>query len=181
MSYNAPLVQALGTYAVVCEKAVRRDSSKPLPKFYSIEHNNSKNRSISRSFRSLLPVIAANLVTFLINSYLSKTSHPTNSNLAWFSYTTVSANPRVHSMLIRCRRFSQNSVVMPYSGRANSKIALPTRVHLLVQGWNIEDIITYKKKLLYTVPNAWNSIPQAIRIVETIARFKKELKSHLLR
>ena len=38
-----------------------------------------------------------------------------------------------------------------------------------------------KKSFLYTAPNAWNTIPQAIRNTETIAQFKKELKSHLLR
>ena len=37
-----------------------------------------------------------------------------------------------------------------------------------------------KRSLLYTAPNTWNSIPQAIRNAETIERFKKELKSHLL-
>ena len=37
-----------------------------------------------------------------------------------------------------------------------------------------------KNSLLYTAPNAWNSIPQAIRNAETIARFEKELKSHIL-
>ena len=37
-----------------------------------------------------------------------------------------------------------------------------------------------KRSFLYTAPNTWNSIPQAIRNAETIERFKKELKSHLL-
>ena len=37
-----------------------------------------------------------------------------------------------------------------------------------------------KKGFLYTAPNTWNSIPQAIRNAETIEKFKKELKSHLL-
>ena len=36
-----------------------------------------------------------------------------------------------------------------------------------------------KKSFLYTAPTAWNSIPQAIRNAETIARFKNELKSLL--
>ena len=30
-----------------------------------------------------------------------------------------------------------------------------------------------KKSFLYTAPNAWNSIPKAIRMAETIARFKR--------
>ena len=34
------------------------------------------------------------------------------------------------------------------------------------------------RSFFYIVSNAWNSIPQAIRNAETIARFKKELKSH---
>ena len=37
-----------------------------------------------------------------------------------------------------------------------------------------------KRSFLYTAPNTWNSIPQAIRNAKTIERFKKELKSHLL-
>ena len=37
-----------------------------------------------------------------------------------------------------------------------------------------------KRSFLYTAPNPWNSIPQAIRNAETIERFRKELKSHLL-
>jgi len=41
-----------------------------------------------------------------------------------------------------------------------------------------------KRTFLYTAPNAWNSIPQAIRSADTIARFKRveispfELKKH---
>ena len=37
-----------------------------------------------------------------------------------------------------------------------------------------------KRSFLYTAPNTWSSIPQAIRNAEAIERFKKELKSHLL-
>ena len=37
-----------------------------------------------------------------------------------------------------------------------------------------------KKCFLYTGPKAWNSIPQLIRDTESIVRFKKDLKSHLL-
>ena len=37
-----------------------------------------------------------------------------------------------------------------------------------------------KNSFLYTGPNAWNSISQAVRNAETIAQFKIELKSHLL-
>ena len=44
--------------------------------------------------------------------------------------------------------------------------------NLHVQKLKLEDT----KSFLYTAPNTWNSIPQAIRNAETIARFKKELK-----
>ena len=37
-----------------------------------------------------------------------------------------------------------------------------------------------KKSFLYTGPKAWNSIPQLIRDTESVVRFKKDLKSHLL-
>ena len=37
-----------------------------------------------------------------------------------------------------------------------------------------------KKSFLYTGPKAWNSIPQLIRDIESVVRFKKDLKSHLL-
>ena len=37
-----------------------------------------------------------------------------------------------------------------------------------------------KKSFLYTGPQAWNSIPQLIRDTESVVRFKKDLKSHLL-
>ena len=37
-----------------------------------------------------------------------------------------------------------------------------------------------RKSFLYTGPKAWNSIPQLIRDTESIVRFKKDLKSHLL-
>ena len=37
-----------------------------------------------------------------------------------------------------------------------------------------------KRSFLYTAPIAWSSIPRAIRNAETIARFEKKLKSHLL-
>ena len=37
-----------------------------------------------------------------------------------------------------------------------------------------------KKSFLYTGPKAWNSIPQHIRDTESVVRFKKDLKSHLL-
>ena len=36
------------------------------------------------------------------------------------------------------------------------------------------------KKFLYTGPKAWNSIPQLIRDTESVVRFKKDLKCHLL-
>ena len=36
-----------------------------------------------------------------------------------------------------------------------------------------------KRSFLYTAPNTWNSIPQAIGNAESIERFKKDLKSHL--
>ena len=37
-----------------------------------------------------------------------------------------------------------------------------------------------KKRFLYTGPKAWNSIPQLIRDTESVVRFKKDLKCHLL-
>ena len=37
-----------------------------------------------------------------------------------------------------------------------------------------------KKSFLYTGSKAWNSIPQLIRDTESVVRFKKDLKSHLL-
>ena len=36
-----------------------------------------------------------------------------------------------------------------------------------------------KKSFLYTGPKAWNSIPRLIRDTESVARFKKDVKSHL--
>ena len=37
-----------------------------------------------------------------------------------------------------------------------------------------------EKSFLFTAPNGWNSISQAIRNAEIIARFKKGLESHIL-
>ena len=49
--------------------------------------------------------------------------------------------------------------------------------NLQVQKLKLEHI---KRSFLYTAPNTENSIPQSIKNAETIERFKKELKSHLL-
>ena len=67
-------------------------------------------------------------------------------------------------------KFTERSALSNYNTR-NMK-------NLHVQKLKLEHT---KRSCLYTAPNAWNRIPQAIRNGETIARFEKELKSHLLR
>ena len=67
-------------------------------------------------------------------------------------------------------KFTERSALSNYNTR-NMK-----NIH--VQKLRLENT---KRRFLYTTPNAWNSIPQAIRNAEAIARFKKELKSHLFR
>ena len=66
-------------------------------------------------------------------------------------------------------KFIERSAISNYNTR-NMK-------NLHVQKLKLEHT---KKSFLYTAPNAWNIIPQAIRNAENIAQFKKELKSPLL-
>ena len=67
-------------------------------------------------------------------------------------------------------RFIERSALSNYKTR-NMK-------NLHVQKLKLEHT---KRSFLYTTPNNWNRIPQAIRNAETIERFKKELKSHLIK
>ena len=66
-------------------------------------------------------------------------------------------------------KFAERSALSTYNAR--------NMTNLHVQKLKLEHT---ERSSSYTAPNAWNSIPQTIRNVETIARFKKELKSHFL-
>ena len=66
-------------------------------------------------------------------------------------------------------KFIERSVISKYNTR--------NRRDLHVQKLTLEYT---KRGFLYTGPIAWNNIPQPIRDTDSIVRFKKKLRSHLL-